>query len=56
MSDYNPNTTPTWLAVIPMLLGIVVVIGIIVGAVVGVNEINQYLDDLSEMAGQTICL
>lgn len=52
--NYNPNTKPVWLALMPTILGIAAVLLVIAGLVYGANQIKDALDGFNQMAGQYI--
>ena len=54
-NDYNPNTTPRWLSAMPTIMGIVAVLLVIAGLIVGAEYLRGAVDQLTELAGQSLC-
>lgn len=54
-NDYNPNTKPVWMALVPMVLGLIVVALIVMGVVQAVGAFNDMAGQLDQL-GQAICL
>lgn len=54
MGNYNPNTTPVWLSLMPTILGILAVAMVIGGLVYGAHLINSELENIKNLTGQVI--